>query len=145
MQQLAQLNVAKMKYEFDDPRMQEFIDRLEDINALADHASGFVWRLQTDEGDATAIDYFGADTLVNMSVWEDMASLHSYVYRSAHNEVMAQRKLWFDRLEAAYSVLWWVPRGKIPTIEEAAERLDTLRTQGPGARAFTFKQSFPAG
>lgn len=143
MQQLAQLNVARLKYEFDDPRMKEFIDRLEDINALADHAPGFVWRLQTDEGDATAIDFFGADTLVNMSVWEDMASLHSYVYRSAHNEVMAQRKLWFDRVEAAYSVLWWVPAGHIPTIEEAAERLDLLREQGPSARAFTFKQSFP--
>ena len=144
MQQIAQLNIARLKYEFDDPRMQEFIDRLEDINALADHAPGFVWRLQTDEGDATAIDFFGADTLVNMSVWEDMASLHAYVYRSAHNEVMAQRKLWFDRVEAAYSVLWWVPAGHIPTIEEAAERLDLLREQGPGARAFTFKQSFSA-
>jgi len=145
MQQLAQLNVARMKYEFDDPRMQDFIDRLEDINALADHAPGFVWRLQTDEGDATAIDFFGADTLVNMSVWEDMESLHGYVYRSAHNEVMAQRKLWFDRVEAAYSVLWWVPAGHIPTIEEAAERLDLLRELGSSARAFTFKQSFPAG
>ena len=145
MQQLAQLNVAKMKYAFDDPRMQEFIDRLEDINALADHAPGFVWRLQTDEGDATAIDFFGVDTLVNMSVWEDMESLHGYVYRSAHNEVMAQRKLWFDRVEAAYSVLWWVPAGHIPTIEEAAERLDLLRERGPSARAFTFKQSFPVG
>ena len=145
MQQIAQLNVARMKYEFDDPRMQEFIDRLEDINALADHAPGFVWRLQTDDGDATAIDFFGADTLVNMSVWEDMESLHGYVYRSAHNEVMAQRKLWFDRVEAAYSVLWWVPAGHIPTIEEAAERLDLLREQGPSAGAFTFKQSFPAG
>jgi hypothetical protein len=145
MQQIAQLNVAKMKYEFDDPRMQDFIDRLDEINALADHAPGFVWRLQTDEGNATAIDYFGVDTLVNMSVWDDMASLHAYVYRSAHNEVMARRKLWFDRLQAAYSVLWWVPRGHIPTIEEAAGRLDLLRAQGPSARAFTFKQTFPPG
>ncbi|MCP4335987.1 MAG: DUF3291 domain-containing protein [Gammaproteobacteria bacterium] len=143
MQQIAQLNVARLKFEFDDPRMQEFIDRLEDINALADRAPGFVWRLQTDEGDATAIDFFGADTLVNMSVWEDLESLHGYVYRSAHNEVMARRKLWFDRVESAYSVLWWVPAGHIPTIEEAAERLDLLREQGPSARAFTFKQSFP--
>jgi len=144
MQQIAQLNVAKLKYAFDDPRMQDFIDRLEDINAHADHAPGFVWRLQTDEGDATAIDFFGADTLVNMSVWEDMASLQAYVYRSAPNEVMAQRKLWFDRLEAAYSVLWWLPQGHIPAIGEAAERLDHLRVQGPSAYAFTFKQNFPS-
>jgi hypothetical protein len=143
MQHIAQLNVAKMKYEFDDPRMQEFIDRLDDINALADHAPGFVWRLQTDEGDATAIDFFGVDTLVNMSVWQDMGSLHSYVYRSAHNEVMARRKLWFDRMESAYSVLWWVPAGHNPGIEEAASRLDLLRRQGPSESAFTFKQAFP--
>ena len=143
MQHIAQLNVAKMKYEFDDPRMQEFIDRLDDINALADHAPGFVWRLQTDEGDATAIDFFGVDTLVNMSVWQDMGSLHSYVYRSAHNEVMARRKLWFDRMESAYSVLWWVPARHIPGIEEAAARLDLLRKQGPSESAFTFKQAFP--
>ena len=144
MHQLAQLNIAKMKFEFDDPNMQEFIDPLEEINALADHAPGFVWRLQTDEGDATAIDFFGADTLVNMSVWEDLDSLHAYVYRSAHNQVMARRKLWFDRLEVAYSVLWWVPQGHVPTVEEAAERLDLLREQGPCARAFTFKQTFQA-
>ncbi len=143
MQQLAQLNVAKMKFAFDDPEMQEFIDRLDDINALADHAPGFVWRLQTEEGDATAIDYFGVDTLVNMSVWDGLEALHNYVYRSAHNEVMARRKLWFDRLESAYSVLWWVPNGHIPSIEEAAQRLDMLRQQGPSAKAFTFKQDFP--
>lgn len=141
---LAQLNIAKMKYAIDSPEMAEFVARLEDVNALADESPGFVWRLQTEQGDATAIDYFGADTLVNMSLWQNIESLHNYVYRSAHNEVMAQRKLWFERMPEVYSVLWWVPPGSIPTIEQAAERLDNLRKQGPTVRAFTFKQIFTA-
>ena len=142
---LAQLNIAKMKYPLDDPQMQEFVARLDEVNALADAAPGFVWRLQTDEGDATAIDYFGPHTLVNMSVWDDVESLRDYAFRSAHKDVLARRHEWFDRMELAYSVLWWIPAGSIPTIEEAAERLASLRQQGPSARAFTFKHLFEPG
>ena len=140
--QLAQLNIAKMKFAIDHPGMSDFVARLDDINALADAAPGFVWRLQTDDGDATGIDYFGADALVNMSVWKGIESLHGYIYRSEHNEVMALRKQWFERMAEAYSVLWWVAEHHIPTVEEAGERLDCLREQGPSARAFTFKQAF---
>jgi hypothetical protein len=141
---LAQLNLAKMKFAIDDPGMSGFVARLDDINALADSAAGFVWRLQTEEGDATGIDFFGTDCLVNMSVWTDLDSLHNYIYRSAHNEVMALRKQWFDRMTEAYSVLWWVAENHIPTLEEASERLECLRLQGPGPGAFTFKQAFAA-
>ena len=140
--QLAQLNIAKMKFAIDDPGMSDFLARLDDINALADSAPGFVWRLQTEEGDATGIDHFGTDSLVNMSVWRDLESLHNYIYLSAHNEVMALRKQWFERMTEAYSVLWWVAENHIPTVEEASERLECLRLRGPGAGAFTFKQAF---
>ena len=140
--QLAQLNIAKMKFAIDDPGMSDFVARLDDINALADAAPGFVWRLQTDDGDATGIDYFGTDALVNMSVWKDIESLHGYVYRSAHTEVMALRKQWFERMIESYSVLWWVAEGQLPTLDEASERLECLREQGPSVRAFTFKQAF---
>ena len=142
---LAQLNIAKMKFAIDSPELADFVARLEDVNALADDSPGFVWRLQTEAGDATAIDYFGPDYLVNMSVWEDVESLHRYVYRSAHNEVMALRKQWFDRMLEAYSVLWWIPAGTIPTIAQADERLQNLRQNGPSVESFTFKQVFPAG
>lgn len=140
---LAQLNIAKLKFALDAPEMAGFVDQLEAINALADDAPGFVWRLQTDEGDATAIDYFGPDYLVNMSVWESIKALHDYVYRSSHREVLARRKEWFDYLQQAYSVLWWIPKGHIPTVEEAGDRLDRLRNEGPNAKAFTFKQAYP--
>ena len=141
--QLAQLNVAKMKFDLDDPRMKEFVDNLDNINALAEESPGFIWRLQTDEGDATSIDYFGSDVLVNMSVWNDVESLHQYVYRSAHNEIMSKRKEWFDRIETAYTVLWWIPSGQFPSIEEADLKLQYLREHGPTDEAFTFKQKFP--
>ena len=131
-----------MKYPVDSKEMEGFVARLEDINALADDSPGFVWRLQTEDGDATSMDYFGPDMLINMSVWEDADSFHHYVYRSGHNEVMARRHEWFERMEQAYLVLWWIPAGKVPSLEEAEQRLEELRANGPGPRAFTPKQRF---
>jgi len=131
-----------MKFAIDAPELAEFVARLDDVNALADGSPGFVWRLQTEDGDATAIDYFGPEYLVNMSVWEDVESLHNYIYRTAHNEVMARRKEWFERMLEVYSVLWWIPAGTIPTIAEADQRLQNLRQNGPTAEAFTFKKIF---
>ena len=141
---LAELNIAKMKYPLEDPRMQEFVDRLDQINALAEASPGFVWRLQTDEGNAAAIDYFGAGYLVNMSVWRDVASLQDYAFRSAHRGVFARRQEWFESMDEDYLVLWWIPAGSIPTVEEAGERLEHLRQIGPSAHAFTFRQKFAA-
>ncbi|MCP4390237.1 MAG: DUF3291 domain-containing protein [Gammaproteobacteria bacterium] len=142
---LAQLNIAKLKYGIDDPELADFVAMLDDVNALADEAPGFVWRLQTEEGDATAIDFFGLDYLVNMSVWQDVESLRDYAFRSVHKEVLARRHEWFDRMEDAYAVLWWVPAGTIPTLDESSERLESLRANGPNPRAFTFKQIFEPG
>jgi hypothetical protein len=141
---IAQLNVARMKFALDDPAMADFVAQLENINALADASPGFVWRLQSEDGDATSIDCFGADTLVNMSVWIDLESLHRYVYRSAHNRIMARRKQWFAHMLDAYSVLWWVPDGHLPTPHEARLRLEALRRHGPTPQAFTFKRPFSA-
>jgi len=139
---LAQLNIAKLKYGFDDPELADFVEALDDVNRLADESPGFVWRLQTEEGDATAIDYFGPEYLVNMSVWQDLESLRDYAFRSEHKDVLARRNEWFERMDQAYSVLWWIPTGVIPTLEDAAERLASLRKNGPTATAFTFKQLF---
>lgn len=141
---LAQLNIAKMKHPLEAPEMADFVANLDAINALADGSPGFVWRLQTEEGDATAIRTFGPDTLVNMSVWTDVESLHDYVYRSAHAAIMSRRKEWFERTREAYTVLWWMPRGSIPTVDEAKEKLGRLRSVGPTPEAFTFKKVFPA-
>src|SRR3954451_14263873 len=93
---LAQMNIARMRAPLDDPIMAGFMNKLEEINALADGSNGFVWRLQTEDGDATALRPFPDDTiLVNMSVWRSPQELQEYVYRSDHVGVMRQRKAWF--------------------------------------------------
>ena len=142
--QLAQLNVARLLAPLDSPALAGFVANLGRVNALADAAPGFVWRLQTDDGDATAIRPFGDDMLVNLSVWEDVAALHAFVYGAEHVAVMRRRRAWFERLDAAYVVLWWVPRGHRPSLDEAGERLGRLRQHGPGPLAFDFRAAYPA-
>jgi hypothetical protein len=141
--ELAQLNIAVMKEPLESPSMADFVANLDRINALAESSPGFVWRLQTDEGDATALRPLGDNVLVNMSVWRDVASLNDYVYKSAHVEIMRRRKEWFDRMSEAHMVLWWVPAGYRPTITDAAQKLSLLREKGPCADAFTFRRPFP--
>jgi Domain of unknown function (DUF3291) len=142
--ELAQLNIGVIKGPMDSPLMADFANNLERINAVADASPGFVWRLQTEAGDATAIRPFDdPNLLVNMSVWRDVESLNRYVYSSAHVEIMRRRREFFERMDAAFLVLWWVPRGHRPTVDEAMARLEMLRAQGPGAMAFTFRHAFP--
>jgi hypothetical protein len=142
--ELAQFNVAIMKEPLESPSMADFVANLDRINAVAEGAAGFVWRLQTDDGDATALRPLGEDTLVNMSVWKDVESLSAFVYRSAHVEIMRRRREWFERMVEAYVVLWWVPRGHRPDIAEGIERLELLRRLGPTPQAFNFRNAFPA-
>jgi hypothetical protein len=140
---LAQLNVARFRAPLDDPAMAGFVAALEPINALADGWPGFVWRLQTEEGDATSIRAFDDDLmLVNMSVWESVDALAGFVYRSGHLDVMRRRREWATRMVEAHLCLWWVPVGATPTVEEALERLEHLREHGPAPSAFTFKRRF---
>ncbi len=140
---LAQLNIARMKYSLELPEMSDFVANLDRINALAESSPGFVWRLQAEDGDATSIKFFGPDILVNMSVWTDVELLHNYIYRTAHTKIMSRRKEWFQRIDDAYTVLWWIPKGSIPTLDEAKEKLLRLKNYGPTAEAFTFKKAFP--
>ena len=141
--ELAQLNIAVMKAPLESPRMAEFAANLDRINALADGSPGFVWRLQTEAGDATALRPFGDDILVNMSVWQNIDSLRGFVYRSAHVEIMRRRKEWFERMAEVFVVLWWVPGGHRPTLAEAKAKLELLNEKGPTAEAFSFRQAFP--
>jgi hypothetical protein len=141
--ELAQLNIAIMKEPLESPPMAEFVANLDRINALAESSPGFLWRLKTEKGDATDLRPLGESTLVNMSVWRDVESLNGYVYKSAHTEIMRRRREWFQRMNQAYVVLWWVPKGHRPSISEAIAKLELLRQNGPTAEAFTFRQGFP--
>jgi hypothetical protein len=142
--ELAQLNIGIAAAPLDSPQMADFMNNLDRINALAEAAPGFVWRLQTEEGNATALRPLGDETMVNMSVWTDVASLNAYVYRSAHVEIMRRRKEFFKPIDQAILVLWWVPAGHRPSTAEAFSKLELLRAQGPTPEAFNFRKTFPA-
>lgn len=116
--QLAQLNVGRILAPLDSPQLAGFVARLDEINALTDAAPGFVWRFQTEDGNATALRPFDDDRmLVNFSVWQSA-------------EVMRQRRQWFEQLDQPFTVLWWVPAGHRPTVQEAIERFEHLRRTG---------------
>ena len=142
--ELAQLNIGIVKGPMDSPVMAQFVANLERINALAERSPGFLWRLQTDQGDATAIRPFDNDSmLVNLSVWRDVESLRDYVYASAHVEIMRRRREWFERMSEAYLVLWWIPQRHRPGIAEAIAKLEALKSNGSHPGAFTFRHTFP--
>jgi len=143
--QLAQINVGRLRAPVDSPIVAEFMDALDPVNALAEASPGYVWRFQTDEGNATAVrPYDDESILVNMSVWESPDALADFVYRSHHTDYLRRRGEWFERMTETIVALWWVPAGHLPTIEEGIDRLEHLRAHGPSAQAFTFRERFPA-
>ena len=142
--QLAQINIARANAAFDSPELAEFMEQVDGINALADESPGFIWRLQTDEGDATGIRINDDDRLlVNLTVWESVEALREYAYRSGHMDVIRRRKEWFVPYGSTYLALWWVPAGSLPTVDEGLERLAYIDEHGASAHAFGFRQQFP--
>ncbi|MFC5908806.1 DUF3291 domain-containing protein [Streptacidiphilus monticola] len=142
--QLAQVNVARLLAPLDSPQLKAFVDGLEPVNAAADAADGFVWRLIGAEGaDATDLRVLGDEwMLVNLSVWRDPEALKAFMYAGLHRELLARRREFFERLDEAVTALWWVPAGTVPTVADAEERLLHLRAHGPTAHAFTLRQVF---
>jgi len=141
---LAQANLAWMREPLAHPSMDSFRAQLERINQLADASPGFVWRMQTEAGDATGIRAFEDERILfNMSVWESVRALHAYTYRSDHADVLRARRTWFEPPRGPSLVLWWLPAGTLPTVDEAKARFALLAERGPSALAFTFRQAFP--
>ncbi len=140
---LAQVNIAIAIAEMDSPVMQGFVEQLDTINEMADQAKGFIWRLQSEEGDATALRVFDNPLmLVNMSVWESVEDLKNYVYKSMHVDLVRDREAWFKKMSQPHQVLWWVAAGHIPGIEEAKAKLDYIEQNGVDESAFSFGRSF---
>jgi heme-degrading monooxygenase HmoA len=146
MYYLAQANVAYAIAPADDPRLADYIARLDAINQLAEQSPGFVWRYLTDSRDPAQREFADPHVLFNMSVWESIDALHAYTYRTAHAEVYAARKRWFVDTKAVVGghalAMWWIPRGEVPTVADAKERLAAITASGPSDRAFTFKSRF---
>lgn len=128
-----------MRAALDDDLMQGFANRLDEINQLADASAGFVWRLQDDTGDATALRVFDDPlVLINISVWTDLVSLKNFVYHSIHRELIIARKKWFKQMDGPHLALWWVPAGHRPDAEEAKQKLQQLAKEGASEEVFTF-------
>ncbi|WP_406610173.1 DUF3291 domain-containing protein [Agarivorans sp. JK6] len=143
--QLAQLNIATAKDDLDSPLLKDFVDNLDPINAIADASEGFIWRLKDDTGNATDVQAFdNPRMIVNLSVWESLASLQHFMFKTHHIDIMKRRAEWFDKSPLATYVLWWVEDGHVPSTVEALQRLELLRQHGDTAQAFSFKKTFSA-
>ena len=141
---LAQINIGRVREPLDSELLADFVARLDEINALADAAPGFVWRLKADDGAPSSYlqPYDDERLLINMSVWESVETLKHYVYNTAHAELLRGRRKWFEHFAGAYTALWWVPAGHVPGIDEAKKRLAHLDEHGPTQFAFTFRQLY---
>jgi hypothetical protein len=138
---LAQLNIGRILYEIDDPRRKDFVDNLAFVNGLAERSPGFVWRYQDDSGNATSTRPYDGDPrmAVNMSVWQDVESLERFVWQTVHKRFYGRRHEWFETLGERYMVMWWVPAGQLPSVQEAIDRLEHLKAHGPSERAFSWE------
>jgi len=141
---LAQINIALMKAPLDDPIMAEFKAALDQVNAIAEKSSGFVWRLQSPTGDATQIQaYSNPKILVNLSVWESIEQLKAYVYQSLHGHFFARRRQWFEKYSGQHFGMWWLKRDQLPTVEEGKAKLEYLELHGSTPECFTFAKPYP--
>ena len=141
---VAQINIALMKAPLEDPVMTEFAAALERVNQIADQSSGFIWRLQSASGNATDIrSYPDLRMLINLSVWQSVEQLKTYVYRSLHGEFLSRRHRWFKKYPGEHFTMWWISVGHLPTVEEGKSKLEYLALHKDSPEAFTFAKPYP--
>jgi hypothetical protein len=137
---LAQINISRLLALLDDPQIAGFVNQLDETNAVADHAQGFIWRLKSESGNATDIAYSDDPfVIVNMSVWESVEALRAY--KSDHVKVFRDRAKWFEKMDKPSYCLSWIPAGRIPTVAEGRERLEHYQTHGATPYSFGFRSS----
>lgn len=140
--ELAQCNVALNRAPLDEPVMAGFVKAIDDVNWLADHSPGFVWRLLPQNGRVTFGKLEGDEVIVTLSVWKDFAALQQYVYRSGHALFMQRRSRWFVPIGGFTTAMWWVPEDVRPALDDGLGRLEHLRRKGPTAHAFSLRRQF---
>ena len=138
VQHLAELNIGRLLAPKDDPRVADFMDNLDLINGLGKRMPGFVWIMEGAAGEGNTAAAIDGDPnyIPNLTVWENAAALETFVFKTLHAKFMSRRAEWFAVLEQMHFVMWWVPAGHRPTLEEALLRLETLRRDGDTAQAF---------
>ncbi len=143
---IAEINIAKMKgVDINDPIMKEFVENLDAVNQIAEKSEGFVWRLKDENNNATSLNPYNDETIIiNVSVWKSIETLENFMYRTFHSDFLKRRKEWFLTYGSAYTAMWWIPEGHIPTMQEAVDKLSFLQTNGPSPNSFDFRHKFPA-
>jgi len=137
MKHLAQINIGRLLYPHDDPRVADFFNNLDRINAAAERMPGFVWRLKDDSGNATSISAYEDPTLIlNMSVWESAETFEKFVWQTVHASFYRRRTGWFEQLAQPHFAMWWIEPGDVPTPAEGRARLEHLTEHGPSDHAF---------
>lgn len=137
---LAQVNIARAREPLSAPLMAGFVERLPDVNAMAEASPGFVWRLVAESDTTPYVTNRDLRLIVNMSVWQSMDTLRDFAFRGGHADVMRRRSEWFEPMDKAHLALWWIPAGHEPTLSEARERLEHLWRKGESPAAFTFRR-----
>jgi hypothetical protein len=132
---LAELNIGKFRYPTSDPRMSDFMNNLDRVNAIAERAPGFVWRLKGDNNNATDFRV-GDDMAVNLSIWEDAKSLENFVFKTVHVQFYKRKAEWFPLMDTPHMVFWWVEEGHKPSLDEAYARLQHYEKNGATEFAF---------
>jgi uncharacterized protein DUF3291 len=139
---LAQFNIGRTRFDIDDPRMAGFTDNLALINGIAERSTGFIWRYVDESGSATNTrPYADPRIIINFSVWENVNALERFVFQTVHKHFYGRRADWFEHFEGPSVVLWWVPTGHQPSVEEAVARMEHLKQHGPGDYAFDWRRA----
>jgi hypothetical protein len=140
MKYLAQINIARLRYAQDDPRVSEFFDNLDRVNAAAERMPGFIWRLKDDSGNATSISaYDDPAVIVNMSAWESAETFEKFVWQTVHANFYRKRTGWFEPLAGPHFAMWWIEPGHVPTPAEGRARLEHLAAHGDSDYAFAWE------
>ena len=140
--QLAQLNIGRIRYDIDDPRMADFTTNLALVNGIAERSAGFIWRYIDDSGNATNTrPYADPRIIVNLSVWQSVATLERFVWQTVHKHFYGRRADWFEPFAPPSVVLWWVPTGHRPSVGEAVARIEHLQKHGPSDHAFDWQMA----
>ncbi|MGR3362350.1 MAG: DUF3291 domain-containing protein [Paracoccus sp. (in: a-proteobacteria)] len=140
---LAELNVGRLLAPTDDPRVAEFMGALDRINGLGKRMPGFVWMMEGsgEPGTGNTENSIGDDpqSVANLTVWESVETLEHFVWNTVHRQFYERRQEWFEVLGRMHFVMWWVPEGHRPTLDEALERLEMLRRDGASEDAFDWR------
>ncbi|MDB5666050.1 DUF3291 domain-containing protein [Cypionkella sp.] len=137
---LAELNVGRLLAPTDDPRVAEFMGALDRVNGLGKRMPGFVWMMEGSGepgvGNTEAKLDGDPQFVSNLTVWDSAEALENFVFGTVHRVFYARRAEWFEILGKMHFVMWWVPVGHKPSLEEALARLADLQANGDTDRAF---------